>query len=121
MNAYIARLLGDAGKPADEATVNALRLDYYLRYGVTMMGLVRHHGVQAEEFLQHAHTFHDLPSMIRSQRGLARCLRTLPGKNFADECTSALFPPGVNASESAPTIHAAYSGGGNACPWKIAA
>jgi FMN phosphatase YigB (HAD superfamily) len=33
MNAYIARLLGDAGKPADEATVNALRLDYYLRYG----------------------------------------------------------------------------------------
>jgi len=82
MNAYIARLLGDAGKPADEATVNALRLDYYLRYGVTMMGLVRHHGVQAEEFLQHAHTFHDLPSMIRSQRGLARCLRTLPGKKI---------------------------------------
>jgi putative hydrolase of the HAD superfamily len=81
MNAYIARLLGDAGKPADEATVNALRLDYYLRYGVTMMGLVRHHGVQAEEFLQHAHTFHDLPSMIRSQRGLAR-LRTLPGKKI---------------------------------------
>lgn len=82
MNAYIARLLGDAGKLADESTVNALRLEYYQRYGVTMMGLVRHHGVKAEEFLQHAHTFHDLPSMIRSERGLARRMRTLPGKKI---------------------------------------
>jgi putative hydrolase of the HAD superfamily len=48
MNAYIARLLGDA-QPADAATVNRVRLDY-LRYGVTMLGMVRHHGVDAEHF-----------------------------------------------------------------------
>ncbi len=50
MNAYIAEVLGDGIKPADEATVNAVRQDYYQRYGVTMLGMVRHHGVKAEDF-----------------------------------------------------------------------
>jgi putative hydrolase of the HAD superfamily len=80
MNAYIARLLGDAGEQADEATVNALRLDYYRRYGVTMT-LVRHHGQRAEEFLQHAMTFHDLPSMTAHSEGLARRLRLFLVRN----------------------------------------
>ena len=82
MNAYIADLLGGGGAPADSATVNALRQEYYVRYGVTMLGLVRHHGVRAEEFLQQAHSFPDLPSMIRAERGLARLFRRLPGEKI---------------------------------------
>ncbi|MBC3932104.1 pyrimidine 5'-nucleotidase [Undibacterium curvum] len=79
MNACIARVLGAAGQPDDEASVNALRQLYYQRYGVTMLGMVRHYGVRAEEFLQQAHQFDDLPAMIRAERGLARRLRALPG------------------------------------------
>lgn len=82
MNAFIAELLGNGGEPADQATVNALRQQYYVRYGVTMLGLVRHHGVKAEAFLQQAHRFDDLAGMIRAERGLARLLRRLPGKKI---------------------------------------
>ena len=80
MNAYIAKVLGDGVHPADEATVNAVRQDYYQRYGITMLGMVRHHGVKAADFLQEAHTFDHLPGMIRAQRGLLRILKQLPGK-----------------------------------------
>lgn len=80
MHAYMAHVLGDGVTPADAATVNAIRQDYYLRYGVTMLGMVKHHGVRAEEFLHAAHQFDDLVSMIRAERGLAKLLLQLPGK-----------------------------------------
>ncbi|MEB0139953.1 MULTISPECIES: pyrimidine 5'-nucleotidase [unclassified Undibacterium] len=82
MNAYIAALLGVGEAAADQAAVNALRLDYYRRYGVTMLGLVRHHAVKAEEFLHAAHTFDDLLAMIRARRGLRQILQRLPGKKI---------------------------------------
>jgi putative hydrolase of the HAD superfamily len=82
MNAYIARVLGDDHGPADAETVNRVRLEYYLKYGVTMLGMVRHHGVDAEHFLQAAHDIDGLTSMIRAERGLRRRLRQLPGKKI---------------------------------------
>lgn len=82
MHAYMAQVLGDGITPADAATVNRIRQDYYQRYGVTMLGMVRHHGVRAAEFLQAAHRFDDLPGMIRAERGLASLLRRLPGKKI---------------------------------------
>ena len=82
MNAYLAQVLGDGITPADEQTVNAIRLQYYVRYGATMLGMVRHHGVRAEDFLHKAHQFADLPSMIRAERGLKHLLRRLPGKKI---------------------------------------
>ncbi|MBI3284152.1 MAG: pyrimidine 5'-nucleotidase [Burkholderiales bacterium] len=82
MHAYIAQVLGDGVTPADAATVNRIRQEYYRRYGVTMLGMVRHHGVNAAEFLQEAHRFDDLPGMIRAERGLARLLRRLPGEKI---------------------------------------
>lgn len=82
MHAYMAKVLGDGGVPADAETVNRIRQEYYRRYGVTMLGMVRHHGVSAAEFLQEAHRFDDLPAMIRAERGLGRLLRRLPGKKI---------------------------------------
>ena len=67
------------GSRTTKPVSNALRQQYYQRYGVTMLGMVRHYGVRAEEFLQQAHQFDDLPAMIRAERGLARRLRALPG------------------------------------------
>lgn len=82
MNAFLARVLGEDGKPADAMRVNAIRQEYYARYGVTMLGMVRHHGVRADDFLHEVHDFADLASMIRYERGLKKMLGRLPGKKI---------------------------------------
>jgi pyrimidine 5'-nucleotidase len=64
----------------DEA--NRLRTGYTLRYGAALLGLIRHHGIDAADFLHEVHTFHDLPSMVRAERGLGRTLRALPGRKI---------------------------------------
>ena len=82
MNAYMAKVLGSAGAPADPETVNAARLEYWKRYGATLLGMVRHHGVRMDEFLHEAHRFEQLSDMIRAERGLDRLLRRLPGRKI---------------------------------------
>ena len=71
MNAFIAQALGDAAGPADPQTVNAIRIDYWQRYGATLLGMVKHHAVRQGDFLQAAHRFDDVRAMIRAERGLA--------------------------------------------------
>lgn len=80
MNAYIARVLGDGVAPADAEAVNAARTLYWKRYGATLLGLVKHHGVRSEHFLHETHEMADLAAMIRAERGLGRLLRRLPGR-----------------------------------------
>lgn len=82
MNAYMARVLGQDGQDASAEQVNAKRIDYWKRYGATLLGMVQHHNVKAEEFLHHAHRFDDLMSMIRAERGLSRTLDRLPGRKI---------------------------------------
>jgi len=36
----------------NEVQANLLRLQYWQRYGATLLGMVRHHGVDATHFLQ---------------------------------------------------------------------
>lgn len=82
MNAFMARVLGTDDAPADPATVNAVRLAYWKRYGATLLGMVQHHAVRAEDFLREAHHFDDVATMIRAERGLARLLKRLPGRKI---------------------------------------
>ena len=82
MNVFMADLLGDGKTPADAETVNAVRQRYWLRYGATLLGLVNHHGVRADDFLHQAHQFDNLSSMIRAERGLARLFKRLPGQKI---------------------------------------
>jgi len=82
MNAFMAKVLGSDDVPADAATVDAVRLAYWKRYGATLLGMVRHHQVRAEDFLREAHRFDDLRTMIRAERGLGRLLRRLPGRKI---------------------------------------
>jgi putative hydrolase of the HAD superfamily len=82
MNAFMARVLGNGDTPADDETVNAARQAYWQRYGATLIGMIKHHGVCADEFLHAAHTFDDLPSMIRAERGLSHLLKRLPGRKI---------------------------------------
>ncbi len=79
MNAAIARVLHAEQKPAHPEAVNAVRMAYWQRYGATLLGMMRHHAVRADEFLRDAHCFENLSQMIRAERGLARVFRRLPG------------------------------------------
>jgi putative hydrolase of the HAD superfamily len=79
MNVYIAQVLQRAGLACDAASVDALRQQYWRRYGATLTGMVRHHEVRAEDFLREAHRFDNLAQMIRAERGLVHLLKRLPG------------------------------------------
>lgn len=65
----------------DAATADRLRLQYWQRYGATVIGLVRHHGVDADTFLRLSHDF-DVRSMVHSETGMARKLAALPGRKI---------------------------------------
>lgn len=65
----------------DETTANILRQRYWQRYGATVIGLVRHHGIKADDFLARAHAFDPAP-LIAAETGLAHKLRRLPGRKI---------------------------------------
>ena len=75
---YVARAAG-----LDEAAAKELRDHYWRRYGATLTGLVRHHGVDPRDFLAKTHDFLDrLPQMVVHDRALRHMLRKLPGRKI---------------------------------------
>ncbi|MDR2187521.1 MAG: pyrimidine 5'-nucleotidase [Azonexus sp.] len=77
MLAYIERHLG---LDADEA--NRLRVDYWHRYGATLLGLMRHHGTDPQHFLHETHQFPDLQRLLVFEKPLRHALRRLPGRRI---------------------------------------
>ncbi|WP_084545209.1 pyrimidine 5'-nucleotidase [Derxia gummosa] len=77
MTDYIARRLGVSREAAD-----ALRQQLWLRYGATLLGLVRLHGVDEAEFLRETHALDDIGALVVPGRGLATALRRLPGRKI---------------------------------------
>lgn len=77
MREYIERHLG-VGE--DEAT--RIRQDYWVRYGATLLGLIRHHGTDPAHFLRETHQFADLPGMVRFDHAVRGFLRHLPGRRI---------------------------------------
>ncbi|MCL2656601.1 MAG: pyrimidine 5'-nucleotidase [Betaproteobacteria bacterium] len=75
MTAYLETHL-DLDTPA----ANALRMDYWRRYGATLLGLVRHHGVDPAHFLHTTHQFPDLPRMLVFEHALRGLIKRLPGR-----------------------------------------
>lgn len=74
MTDYVERHLAVS---RDEA--NRLRTLYWRRYGATLLGLVRHHGVNPTHFLRETHDF-DVAAFVRAERGLTRLFARLPGR-----------------------------------------
>jgi putative hydrolase of the HAD superfamily len=66
----------------DEETANALRVDYWQRYGATLSGLMKHHNTDPDHFLWHTHQFPDLPNMVLRAPRLHHALLRLPGKKM---------------------------------------
>ena len=77
MTAYIERHLA-----LDHAQATALRQHYWHRYGATLLGLIRHHGVDPHHFLEQTHDFDDLGSLIITAPALAHTLKMLPGRRI---------------------------------------
>lgn len=62
----------------DEA--NALRVDYWQRYGATLTGLMKHHGTDPEHFLWSTHQFPELGKMVLREPRLRHMLKHLSGR-----------------------------------------
>ena len=77
MTAYIVRELGLTTAEAD-----AMRRDYWKRYGATLLGLVRHHGVKPAHFLHHTHLLPGLEARVHGHPHDFAALRRLPGRRF---------------------------------------
>jgi putative hydrolase of the HAD superfamily len=62
----------------DEA--NEVRERFWRQYGATLLGLVKHHGIDMAEFLREAHPFPDMHEIVSRHNMLISALRRLPGR-----------------------------------------
>jgi putative hydrolase of the HAD superfamily len=77
MTAYIAAHLSLGHEEA-----SALRQHYWDRYGATLLGLVRHHGIKAAHFLEETHRLPGLEARLRMSAHDRAALKRLPGRKF---------------------------------------
>jgi putative hydrolase of the HAD superfamily len=81
-----------------EAEASALRVHYWRRYGATMLGMIRHHGVDPHAFLRETHPFPDLHRLVGRDPRLAHLLRRLPGRKIVVTNAPADYAAGVIAA-----------------------
>jgi putative hydrolase of the HAD superfamily len=77
MNEY---MVGHLGIEHDEAA--RLRVHYLRRYGATLLGLVRHHGVEAAHFLEQTHRHPGLEDRLRMSHHDRAALARLHGRRY---------------------------------------
>jgi putative hydrolase of the HAD superfamily len=75
MSAFVAELLQ---LEPDEA--RALQKRYYHEHGTTLQGLMLHHGINPDEFLERAHAIDYSPLIPHPELGEA--IKALPGRKF---------------------------------------
>ena len=77
MTRYIVDHVG-----VDAEVASALRVRYWHRYGATLLGLVRHHGVKASHFLDDTHRLPGLEARLKLHVPDRHALARLPGRKF---------------------------------------
>ena len=77
MTDYVQAHLG-----VDREEANRVRVEYWQRYGATLVGLMRHHDVDPRHFLLQTHDFPELENMVVARRELRWTLRRLPGRKI---------------------------------------
>ena len=65
-----------------EEDAAALRTHYWHRYGATLLGLVKHHGVKQMHFLEQTHLLPGLETRVRCSLPDRAALKRLPGRKF---------------------------------------
>jgi putative hydrolase of the HAD superfamily len=63
----------------DEDGANRMRHDFWLRYGTTLNGLMRHHGTDPRRFLRETHAFPELGDLVVHENALRHALARLGG------------------------------------------
>lgn len=76
MQQAVAQMVG-----CDLETADQLRIRYWKKYGATVIGMVRHHAVDPNEFLSLSHDF-DVRPLVHAEAGLTRKLACLPGRKI---------------------------------------
>jgi putative hydrolase of the HAD superfamily len=71
----ISYMVEVVGIPRED--VDDLRRSYWQRYGLTMRGLMRHHGIDPEDYLAYVHDV-DVAGRLRPDPELRRALQALP-------------------------------------------
>ena len=77
INSYLQKHFG-----VDEAGANEMRRGFWLRYGTTLRGLVRHHGTDPKHFLAQTHVFPELADMVVRENALKHALLRLGGRRL---------------------------------------
>lgn len=93
MTAYVMQHLD-----VSEAQANDLRLQYWRRYGATLLGMVRHHAVDPAHFLAQTHPFPDLHRLVARDLRLRNLLRRLPGRKIILTNAPRAYATGVIAA-----------------------
>ena len=63
----------------DDEGASRMRRDFWLRYGTTLRGLVRHHGTDPKHFLAETHVFPELADMVVHENAVRHALERLGG------------------------------------------
>ena len=74
INAFLRRQFD-----VDEEGANRMRRDFWLRYGTTLNGLMRHHGTHPRQFLAETHVFPELADLVVRENALKHALERLGG------------------------------------------
>jgi len=77
INAYLRRHFA-----LDEEGANEMRRGFWLRYGTTLNGLMRHHGTDPRRFLAETHRFPELADMVVHENALRHALARLGGRKL---------------------------------------
>ncbi|MFZ1909396.1 MAG: pyrimidine 5'-nucleotidase [Burkholderiales bacterium] len=77
INAYLRRHFG-----LNEAGANEMRRGFWLRYGTTLNGLMRHYGTDPRRFLAETHRFPELADMVVRENALRHALARLGGRKL---------------------------------------
>ena len=75
MTAYVEALL-----KLDRESARKLQKKYYLEHGTTLQGLMLHHGVDPDDFLEKAHAIDY--SVVPADPALGEAIKALPGRKF---------------------------------------
>ena len=93
MTAYLAEHLDLSAYAADE-----LRQFYRRRYGATLLGLIRHHGIDPHHFLRETHHFPEIGKLVVGRRELRSVLRRLPGRKIVFSNAPAYYSRAILAA-----------------------
>jgi len=77
MTSYVQRMLA-----LEEDAAGELRQHYWRRYGATLLGLVRHHGIDPRHFLHETHRVDEIGRLVRKEAGLRHTLRSMRGRRI---------------------------------------